>query len=724
MKLQGLVKVCAAVLFCLGNQQLKAQQLKLGTNPSLTKQSAILELESKKQALLITRIADSNQIVSPVNGMIIYLESDNTFRVRANNYWNKLIADGAVKTINGDAAAVQNITAVNTAGTFGFNTTAGTHKLTIPDATTTAAGFMNLGAQSFKGLKTFTEGLYTKSLRVTDDVSTPTKLLGKDVNGDIASLTLDGNMSITAGQLNVANGTASWNANKLKSIDIDFTVAPTTNQVLTYDGTKWIAKNGATGTGTVTSVGLTMPGIFTVSGSPVTTSGTLAASLNPQAAKAVLVGPISGGLTTPTFRALEVTDLPDLSGSYIKNTTTTQATSNFNISGAGVIGTTLTVTGLGAAGSIPFTGSGGLISVNNAGLSWNNATPKLTVGGTMRLTGNIGTATTKILGRDNNGDISNVNLDATTLDFTTTAGTVAVKKGDAIWNASQLQGKAIASPLNPADGQVLKWNQASSTFVPAEDITGGTSYGDIPAPTDDISGATSTDPLFRMKIWKGSGKVSNGPNTGPTGAAAWSVLAFQNSSGGNQYTTHLYFDKNTLAMKEWGGGIPLTTNAGNGWYKVVTTAGDNIFDNGGILYASMTSDATSEVTQDYANFFWDKTNKRLGIKTNTPTANLDVNGTVKLGTDGDVFNSLIKDVATNTSKSVAKGIGFIVIPYTGAKVNGVVTVSPRTDPTTNVFMIGAASIRAANTITVQVYNTGTATNSTFNAISWDITIIQ
>lgn len=689
MKLQGLVKVCAVMLFCLGNQQLKAQQLKLGTNPSLTRQSAILELESKKQALLITRIADTNQIISPVNGMIIYLESDNTFRVRANNYWNKTVTDAAIKSINGDASPAQNITAVNTAGTFGFASAAGTHTLTIPDATITAAGFMNLAAQSFKGVKNFTDGLYAKSLRITNDVSTPIKILGKDGTGDVAALTLDGNLSITTGILSVANGTASWNANKLKNIDIDFTVAPATNQVLTYDGTKWIPKNAATGTGSVTSVGLSMPGIFTVSGSPVTASGTLTASLATQAAKTVLAGPVTGAVAAPTFRSLVATDLPDLSDSYIKNTTTTQATSNFNISGAGVIGSTLTV------------------------------------GGTMRLNGNMGTATTKILGRDNNGDISNVNLDNTTLDFTTTAGTLAVKKGDAIWNANQLQGKAIAGTLNPADGQVLKWSQASSSFVMAEDITGGTSYGDIPAPnTADISLATSTDPLFRMKIWKGSGKVVNGPNTGTTGAAAWSVLAFQNSSGGNQYTTHLYFDKNTLAMKEWGGGPTLTSNAGNGWYKVVTTAGDNIFNDGGILYASRTSDATSEVAEDYTNFYWDKGNKRLGIKTTSPAASLDVNGTVKLGTDGDVFNSLIKDFASNTAKNnMARGIGFISIPYATAKVNAIVTVSPRTDPTNNVFIIGAASVRTAGSITVQVYNSGTGT-ANFNALVWDFTIIQ
>ena len=61
--------------------------------------------------------------------------------------------------------------------------------------------------------------------------------------------------------------------------------------------------------GTVTSVGLSMPSIFTVSGSPVSSSGTLAAALNNQSANTFLAGPSSGGAATPSFRALTNADL-------------------------------------------------------------------------------------------------------------------------------------------------------------------------------------------------------------------------------------------------------------------------------------------------------------------------------------------------------------------------------------------------------------------------------
>jgi hypothetical protein len=66
----------------------------------------------------------------------------------------------------------------------------------------------------------------------------------------------------------------------------------------------------SSGVGTVTSVGLSMPSPFTVAGSPITTSGTLAVTLNTQTANRVFAGPPSGGAGAPTFRALVSSDIP------------------------------------------------------------------------------------------------------------------------------------------------------------------------------------------------------------------------------------------------------------------------------------------------------------------------------------------------------------------------------------------------------------------------------
>lgn len=98
------------------------------------------------------------------------------------------------------------------------------------------------------------------------------------------------------------------------------------------------------GVGTVTSVALSLPtSIFDVSGSPVTTSGTLSATLDTQTANYVWAGPTSGGAATPAFRALVAGDIPDLSSTYLPKTGGT-ISSNLTITGdLTVNGTTTTI---------------------------------------------------------------------------------------------------------------------------------------------------------------------------------------------------------------------------------------------------------------------------------------------------------------------------------------------------------------------------------------------
>jgi hypothetical protein len=63
------------------------------------------------------------------------------------------------------------------------------------------------------------------------------------------------------------------------------------------------------GSGTVTSVGLNVPNIFTVSGSPVTNTGTLSFTLNNQNQRLFLASPTNSN-GTPTFRGIDNVDLP------------------------------------------------------------------------------------------------------------------------------------------------------------------------------------------------------------------------------------------------------------------------------------------------------------------------------------------------------------------------------------------------------------------------------
>lgn len=108
-------------------------------------------------------------------------------------------------------------------------------------------------------------------------------------------------------------------------------IAGTTNGGLCYKNSNTSITLGVTSitfspfaTGTVTSVGVTVPSILSATGSPVTSSGTIAISLANQTANKVFAGPTSGGAASPTFRSLVAADLP-IVHEYVSNSSSTDA---------------------------------------------------------------------------------------------------------------------------------------------------------------------------------------------------------------------------------------------------------------------------------------------------------------------------------------------------------------------------------------------------------------
>ncbi len=85
--------------------------------------------------------------------------------------------------------------------------------------------------------------------------------------------------------------------------------SPTAGYALVYDA-NGNAVPGSGPPGTVSSVALTAPGEFSVSGSPVTGSGTIAITKANETANTVWAGPTSGGAAQPAFRALVAADIP------------------------------------------------------------------------------------------------------------------------------------------------------------------------------------------------------------------------------------------------------------------------------------------------------------------------------------------------------------------------------------------------------------------------------
>ena len=99
-------------------------------------------------------------------------------------------------------------------------------------------------------------------------------------------------------------------------------ITATSNSTLTTLNSLSLPYSQVTGgpSGTVTSVGLSTPGVlYTVSGSPVTSSGTLTLNLVSQTANTVFAGPTSGSAAVPTFRALVGADIPVDNGTLFVN---------------------------------------------------------------------------------------------------------------------------------------------------------------------------------------------------------------------------------------------------------------------------------------------------------------------------------------------------------------------------------------------------------------------
>jgi len=67
-------------------------QLKIGDNPTSIQKSSILELESSRQGLLLPRLADTAAInaLNPPDGMIVFLNTDKSLRLRSNGSWKKI----------------------------------------------------------------------------------------------------------------------------------------------------------------------------------------------------------------------------------------------------------------------------------------------------------------------------------------------------------------------------------------------------------------------------------------------------------------------------------------------------------------------------------------------------------------------------------------------------------------------------------------------------------
>jgi hypothetical protein len=96
MRFLRLLSIGLALL--LLGQSSYSQQLKLGKNPYSVQKSAVLELNSDNQGLLLVRISDTAMInsLAPPDGMMIFYTPSKELLIRSNGYWKSITSSGSL----------------------------------------------------------------------------------------------------------------------------------------------------------------------------------------------------------------------------------------------------------------------------------------------------------------------------------------------------------------------------------------------------------------------------------------------------------------------------------------------------------------------------------------------------------------------------------------------------------------------------------------------------
>jgi hypothetical protein len=146
---------------------------------------------------------------------------------------------------------------------------------------------------------------------------------------------------------------------------------------------------------------------------------------------------------------------------------------------------------------------------------------------------------------------------------------------------------------------------------------------------------------------------------------------------------------------------------------------------GAMLGVNTLNDFFIKVGINTPNAIYAKTSdNHVGINTSNPLANLDVNGTVKLGTNGSVFTNLVKISVTVDVPSIAiSGSLLQTFVVTNATLGGVVSISPDVALPVGVLMCNAR-VSAANTVEVTFRNTSTTSQLNPVSMVYHIAIIQ
>lgn len=345
-----------------------------------------------------------------------------------------------------------------------------------------------------------------------------------------------------------------------------------------------ITGGGGGGSGTVTSVDITVPSILSVSGNPITTSGTLAVTLVNESANTVFAGPTSGGAATPTFRSIVSADVPTLNQNTTGTASNITASSNstlttlsvLSLPGSQVTGTVPTATNFSGSLSGDVSGTQSATSVNKI----NGVSLAGLATGILKNTTGTGApsiaiaADFPILNQNTTGTATNItassNSTLTTLSALSLPGSQVT--GNISGNSANVTGTVAI--VNGGTGQTTA-NTAFNALSPMTTL-GDITYEDATPKAVRLAGNTTATKQFLTQT--GNGTISAAPSWGvlvsgdiPNNAANTTGTASNITASSNTTLTSLGTSTSTFTLT---GGLILTTRTITANLTIDTTTTD------------------------------------------------------------------------------------------------------------------------------------------------------